>query len=64
MSQLPEIDYHKVAQRLSAENASLSLSKATLEILAEALRAERDSVVAENQDLKYQLSQKTDGGQS
>lgn len=63
MSNLPQIDYRKVAERLSAENGSLALSKVTLEILAEELRTERDNALAACANLRQQLSARVDEGE-
>jgi len=46
MSQLPEIDYNKVSQKLAAKYSEASFQIAQLESLAEQFRDERD--VAQN----------------
>ncbi len=44
MSDLPQIDQGAVIQRLSAQIAGLTTQVASLEVLAEALRDERNSL--------------------
>ena len=52
MTDLPEIDYKKVAHKLAAKNTEALLQIAQLEVLAEALRDERNSAQAELEKLK------------
>lgn len=64
MSQLPPIDYQKVAQRLSQELATTTLAKSSLEILAEALRSERDNARAQLEDYKSKFDSAKGSGDS
>jgi hypothetical protein len=56
MSNLPEINYQKVAQRMGAELGALTFTKTTLEILAENLRDERDAALLRCAELESQLT--------
>jgi hypothetical protein len=52
MSQLPEVDMRTVAQRLSLKLSDQIFQTTQLEVLAEALRDERDSALSELTQLK------------
>lgn len=57
MSDLPEIDPNKVAQRLNAKGAEKEYQLIQLELLAEALRDERDQARTERDDLSRRLAE-------
>lgn len=72
MSSLPEIDHSKVSQRLASKVSESTLHVFQLEVLAEALRDERDTallnleaVTTERDELRNRLTEleggKTDG---
>jgi hypothetical protein len=56
MSNLPQIDPAKLAQKLATKNAEQSYQLVQLEVLAEALRDERDEAL---QKLEEALAAKT-----
>lgn len=57
MSQLPQIDPAKVAQKILAVNNDLTYQVTQLEVLAEALRDERDEAYGRISELESQLEQ-------
>lgn len=59
MSALPQIDPAKVAQKLITKNGELAYQVAQLEVLAEALRDERDEAVARAAELGEKLATHT-----
>lgn len=62
MSNLPEINYQKVSQRLGTDIGTSAVTRAALEILAEQLREERDAARLEVEQLRQRLSaSQTDG---
>lgn len=57
MSQLPQIDPAKVTQKILAVNNDLTYQVTQLEVLAEALRDERDEAYGRISELESQLEQ-------
>lgn len=56
MSDLPEIDTNGVVQRLGNEISSLTIQRTQLELLSEALRAERDQARHERDSAYTELN--------
>lgn len=57
MSSLPEIDHAKVSQRLASKSSETTLQLFQLEVLAEALRDERDIARADAQRLESEKAE-------
>lgn len=60
MTDLPEINYQTVSQKLNAKLTDLTFQNVQLEVLAEALKAERDQARKELDDLKTTQSDLTE----
>lgn len=60
MSELPQIDPKKVAQKLISKNGDLTYQVTTLEVLAEALRDERDEAVNRVAELEEELARRNE----
>lgn len=56
MSELPQIDPAKIAQRLVTKNGELTYQVTQLEVLAEALRDQRDNAEATVAELTQKLA--------
>lgn len=56
MSELPQIDPAKIAQKLINKNGELTYQVTQLEVLAEALRDERDKAVNQVAELEQKLA--------
>jgi hypothetical protein len=60
MSELPQIDPAKVAQKLISKNGDLTYQVTTLEVLAEALRDERDEAINRVTELEQELASRAE----
>lgn len=55
MSELPEISFQSVAQKLLQKHADQTYQNLQLEVLAESLRDERDTAVAQLADARAEV---------